>query len=380
MAPSRRCLFSLVVLAVASCGDPGRRGGGGGTGGTGGPAGGNGGAQGGSGGAGGVPDAGADRSVSWDGGGRGCGEMTTPIPVDPKTPDVLIAFDHSGSMGKSFGTGTRLSVEQKIVRDLVMAYQDRIRFGYEEFPQNTAMTACPGGAPCCGALVAVPPAFMNFAAIDKAMNPCGGMGGSCSDSRINTPTPDALRLCREFYKGFSDGIKDRYVLLSTDGEPNCPSTPEACGASEAQITMLLGDGVKTIVLGVSEEVGASACLEKLAVAGGVPRTGGPPSYYPGKDPETLKKYLEEIISGIAKPSCTITLTSPPPDPSKVAVFFDGAQVPWDPGHADGWDYGDATHMTIVVYGSWCKSLEGFKVKNIDVRFGCPPCGGTVTCG
>ncbi len=360
--------------------------GGGGSGGGG--ASGTGGASGGGSGA----DAGAAADqMPWTGGGKVCGETTTPIGYSPRTPDVLVAFDHSGSMRMEFGGGggTRLSVEQAILRDLVMRFQDRIRWGYEEFPINVLFMDCrPGGIKgCCAAPVAVAPDFMNYAAINKAMAPCGMPGPKqCGDIREGTPTADGLRVCREFYAGFKDGIQERYVLLSTDGEPTCgiagSGSASPCDGAEAQVKMLAAQGVKTIVLGVSDEVSASPCLNRLAVAGGAPRPGGPPHFYPGSDPALLRQYLEEIVRGIAKPSCFIDLDNPPPDPTKVAVFFDMAQVPRDEMRKNGWDFvpGGARPMTkIQIFGSYCTMLEGFEVKDINVRYGCPPCGGTVSC-
>ncbi len=59
-----------------------------------------------------------------------------------------------------------------------------------------------------------------------------------------------------------------------------------------------------------------------------------------------------------------------------------AQVPRDETRKNGWDFvaGGAGPMTrIQIFGSYCTKLEGFGVKDIGVRYGCPPCGGTVSC-
>src|SRR5262245_50120875 len=119
----RTASVAFLTVLLAACSAPPTRGGkggsgGGGSGGNGGSggaggnggSGGNGGAgggggAGGAGGSGGSSDGGAsDRVVSGDLGGKTCGEMTTPIPYDPKTPDVIISFDRSGSMNSAFGS------------------------------------------------------------------------------------------------------------------------------------------------------------------------------------------------------------------------------------------------------------------------------------
>lgn len=317
--------------------------------------------------------------MSWDGGGPTCGEMTSPIPHEPRTPDVIIAFDRSGSMDIAFGSGTRYTTERDILKPLVVKYEDLIRWGYEEFPikvTDPGKPACPAGMSCCGDKVSVPPAFKNAVAVNARIE-TARMGYD-----LATPTASGLKNVKDFYAGFTDGIKDRYVLLSTDGVPNCSGagkvSGDACGDAVSEVSALLAMGVKTIVLAVSEEVAMAPCMEMLAAAGGAPRPGGPPSYYPSTTPDELKKALGDLVGGLAKPSCVIDLTKTPPDPKKVAVFADGVQVPWDPGHADGWDY-DPPPNTIRVFGSWCTKVETFMVKELSVRFGCPPCGATVSC-
>ncbi len=313
------------------------------------------------------PDGGAAADV------RSCGEETTQVPHAPKTPDVLIAFDRSASMGGKFGSGTRLSVESQLLGALLDEFQGRVRFGYIEFPIDSDRPGiCPQGIiDCHSDCVAVEPALDKAAAIKAIIARAGETTGG-----TGTPTRDVLKRSREFYAGFMDGIRERYVLLSTDGEPTCGDT---CPQVVAEVTALAGAGVKTVVLGVSEDVANSACLEMFAMTGGAPRPGAPPSYYPASDPDRLRQYLRDIIGGIAKPTCFVDLTSTPVDPKRVAVFFDGVQIPWDPMHRDGWDYAPGSTTRIVFYGSYCRNLEGFTVMAIDVRFGCPPCGGTVGC-
>lgn len=257
-------------------------------------------------------------------------------------------------------------------------YQDRIRWGFEEFPVQAPLGGllqfCPASAHCCaGTDVLVKPALMNAMPINAAM-------ADNSGTRTATPTHAALKMVLAFYRGFMDGVKERYVLLSTDGAPNCQGVSNACGETESVVTMLRSDGVQTIVLGIDADAStAAACLNRLALAGGVPRPGGPPHYYAADDPAALEMYLKEIIGGLAKPSCFVDLTMAPPDPSKVAVFLDGKQIPWDPARMNGWHYDPANPLRIVIYGSHCKAVQSHSVKDIGVQFGCPPCTGTAGC-
>lgn len=371
----RARIWSLVFgvgLLGACAGDEAPVGDGGATGGNsgnGGGAAGAGGAAGGSGGAGMDAGAGSDRVVSWDGSGPSCGAVTVPVEYKPVTPDVLIVFDRSGSMNDKFGGGTRYTAERDALTELVTMYENKIRFGYEEFPLKESC-----GKDCCQAgKVIVPPALANAKAVNDAINNAMPNG--------RTPTPSAIRNAREFYATFKDGITDRFVLLSTDGKPNCSfeakpiGEPEACDLLVPEVSKLLAEnGVRTIALGVADDGTLGMCLERVGAMGGAPRPGAPPSYFPAADAAALKKALTDIIGSIAVPTCSMDLTSPPPDPNKLVIVFDGMIVPWDPSHVNGWDYAVGSTTRINLYGSYCTALSGGKVGKIEAKFGCPDDG------
>ena len=301
-----------------------------------------------------------------------CENQVNPLDYAPKIPDVLIAFDRSGSMYSDFGSGTRYSVEVDILKRLVTDFQDRVRFGFEQFPKDTSVSSCdPNGPGCCADPVSLEPALANGGALHQALDRAG------TGSATQTPTGPALRACREFYEANSvEAAGERYVLLSTDGQPNCSATNSGNGnlaADEAvkEIELLRQQGIKTIVLGVSEDSFGNA-LERMAVAGAAPRPGGNPSYYPASNPDELRRQLEAIIGTIAKPSCFIDLVNEPADRGLVSVQFDGVEIPRSPSHTDGWDYESASSRRLVVYGPACTKLESFGVKKIEVFFGCAP--------
>ncbi len=338
------------------------------------------------------PDAGSPADLTVGGipeGGMTCGDQTMPLPFEPTTPDVLIVFDRSGSMNGKFGTGTRYTVEAMVLKEVVAAYETRVRFGFSQFPSKGGV--CPAGyaMSCCADRPSVEVGFGNAAAISKAIDDAGPVNG-------NTPTSEALRFAREYYENLVDGIRARYVLLSTDGQPTCDimgassnppfgggmTTWKGCDDAKAEAAKLAAMGVKVIALGVAinETMGGFFkpldCLEDIAQMGGAPQPGAPPSYYDAKDPVTLRSALDSILGGVTKPSCLIELTAPPPDPTKVAVFFDKRQIPWDPTHVNGWDFEPGTTDKIRIYGASCAEIEGFRVMTVDIVFGCKPCSGT----
>jgi hypothetical protein len=54
----------------------------------------------------------------------------------------------------------------------------------------------------------------------------------------------------------------------------------------------------------------------------------------------------------------------------IDVFGDGVKIPPDPTHANGWDYTDASHTAIEVYGPTCDAITSGTIKNVTVTFRC----------
>jgi hypothetical protein len=62
---------------------------------------------------------------------------------------------------------------------------------------------------------------------------------------------------------------------------------------------------------------------------------------------------------------------PPPDPTNIAVKVSGVKAPQDAAHQDGWDYTDATQMSVTVYGSWCNMIQTSASNMVQIVYGCP---------
>jgi hypothetical protein len=63
--------------------------------------------------------------------------------------------------------------------------------------------------------------------------------------------------------------------------------------------------------------------------------------------------------------------SAPPDADNIAVKLDGKKLTRDASRADGWDYTDAEHRGIELYGSACEQLKQGSQNSVQVIFGCP---------
>jgi hypothetical protein len=284
-------------------------------------------------------------------------------------PYLVISFDRSSSMGTPFGDGTRLSITQQAVRDVVKTFQGAVYFGYQEFPVNGA--ACPGGPSCCASTVSAP-VVDSFDLVDRKMNECE-MRGTCSTSP-STPTAEALSQCRAVYNTSGSSANDRFILLVTDGEPSCGRPRDMmspCQDAIIELTTLNNDlNIKTAVVGVSEEVAHSDCLNDMASAGGMPRPGAQ-SYYAGRDPMLLRQYIGETVRSIARRSCRIDVLSSPPDPAEtVTLLFDNKPVQRDTNEKNGWNFDGTTTVQINLFGEACDQLLFRGVREIKLFSEC----------
>jgi hypothetical protein len=307
---------------------------------------------------------------------------TESLPFKPLVTDMLILFDRSGSMSAGFGDGTRYGVEAELLGQLLPVYDDKIRFGFAQFPARGACAAGQVGG-CCAEDPSVPIGLASGPAIVDAIEGAAPVEG-------NTPTAEAIRRARVYYEGLADGVSDRFVLLSTDGRPSCtadgrlPATltgsaadSPACADAVAEVDRLVATGVKLIVLGIGPGLamdpdGAPSCLDALARRGGTDRGEGLTPFFSGADPEALEVALQRIFGGLVRPPCVIDLGVTPSDRTQVRVLFDGREIPRN--RINGWDFDSAQDTRrIRIFGDACHRLDRFQVKDVEVQFGCPPC-------
>jgi hypothetical protein len=305
----------------------------------------------------------------------------TPEPVSLHTADVLILFDRSESMSAAFGEGTRYGVEAETLAALLPLYDGRLRFGFGAFPSSDA---CAGGEVigCCAAAPSVAVGADHVVPILAAIQAADPVGG-------NTPTAQALRRAYDHYQALGPSLAKRYVLLATDGRPNCTAdgrlseADAACKDALLEADHLWQAGIKLVVMGIgpgleTDPDGAPSCLDALARRGGNIREDAPLAFFPVSDRFHLERALEQIFGGVERPDCHIDLGKRPADPTRVRVLFDGREIPRS--RVSGWDFmgDDPRYVTIV--GAWCTQLEHFAIKRVEVQFGCPPCGEERSCG
>ena len=298
-------------------------------------------------------------------------DMTTPLGTeiigDP--PDMMLVVDISGSMCSplidSFPPSmtTKMQIMRDALHGLVDRMDRRINFGMMFFPSDDM---------CAAGTVRNPIMPMNASAIQSTLGTLTVDFFGCALAHPGaTPTGPTLDAARAHYGTIPMNPIGRYVLLATDGLPNCgPPLPEG-GTEETvdetitAISALFSLGIQTYVLGLGDGFGGTGDLDRMAAAGGTTR------HYSARSPTELDTALSTIAATVIPPSCTVAIDGPPRNPDLFRVRFDGGDlIPRDMSHTRGWDYDPATN-TITFYGAECAAVESGSVTSVDVDFGCP---------
>jgi hypothetical protein len=381
---------AILALLVVGCthsngrlGDSGGNGGNnGGTGGTGGSNSSTGGTTGSSTGGttGGQPDPNMDPN---------CGEQDFMLQKG-LPPDLLIILDRSGSMSSDPGNGMGTKWDQvtAALNQTVAALQGQIKWGLETFPSDND----------CGvsSTVNVTVGANNAAAIASAI--------SMTMPNGSTPTTAAIKNGTAYLQSVTDS-NPKYMLLATDGEPNCSTgggNPSMCTcpppttlmngqcclaglcipcpsnvaggpdepAAEQAVVDAASAGVHTFVVGIATDSSAEGVLNQMA-QNGLEARPGTQKYYPVTSSADLVNTINTIAGQII--SCSFALQMAPDHLDYVSVEVDGVDIPRDTNHQNGWDYGP-NNLSIQFYGSYCTQLQTGGVMNVKAVFGCSPVG------
>jgi von Willebrand factor type A domain len=356
---------------------------------------------------GGSADAGADSGPQACDSLVGLGECgNTTIAADIRTVNILLVIDKSGSMTDEpagFEVNKWSAVKTALGRALGAVSGD-VNLGLLLFPYST-VTQIPlvCHSDCCEVPEAGSAVNVDIDAGDRALptildaldatSPGGG-----------TPTAAALARANDYFKtGAGAALHgNNYVLLATDGGPNCNSN-NSCGAdrcttnldqqcdsgnccktaSEAclddaavtqQIQALKGSGVRTFVVGIPGTENYSTYLDTFAQAGGATNPDAPPGYYAVSAAGGVQG-LVDVFAGITTQlvhSCTLALASNPPKLDEVNVAVDCQLL--SPSSKDGssWSIDKTTDpYNVVLAGPVCEQLKGSGARRVDVVYGCP---------
>ncbi|GAC1353135.1 MAG: hypothetical protein NVSMB1_23340 [Polyangiales bacterium] len=334
----------------------------------------------------------------------------TVITANARKVNLMILVDKSGSMSQTpagFSTTKWRALRTALGTALTKA-APRISMGLELFPFDATTPIAPACAGnCCAmptgaAAINVPieegttAAPKILAALD-ATSPGGA-----------TPTAVALQRVLDYYtSGAGMALEgDKYVVLATDGGPNCNATltcdalhctknldGTACGPAgtnccdatmggskidclddgltTTQLNGLKAKGIKTFVIGIPGSENYAPFLDAFAEAGGAAKAVSP-KYFAvtaKKDVAGLTEVLS-LITGELITTCKLQLAAAPTDVKLLNVFIDGVIV--SQTGPDGWEIDNSTTPpTVVLKGATCTSMQTKGAKVVAIKQGCP---------
>jgi len=314
--------------------------------------------------------------VGPDGGVCDC--IDSPLLVDP--PNFYFVLDRSGSM---VDEDKWMTVRTAVI-ELMTAIGPRASFG---------ATAFPGQAGGCAPGTEV----MSLRRGDSPSGAIGPTTKTLADALWRVPsggTPTAGTLA---------ALADRlpkvagktYVILATDGGPNCgqqscgadacilnieringctptgapccADSPSLCldsDATVAAVAKLKAGGVPTFVIGVPGSQAYAPLLDRLAITGGTRQPTGSTAYYrvDKADKADLTAALRQVAARIVA-TCTYELKEAPPDSNRVNVYLDEVAVP-----KSGWTL---SGKTVTLIGDTCARVMRGDVMDVRIILGCP---------
>lgn len=333
-----------------------------------------------------------------------CGNDILTALEDP--PNLYFVLDRSGSMSDPIDpddplSEPKLDASRGAIETVLQAVGHRVQYGAAVFPSD-------GGDGCNAGHETFPTqrgdsvaaaAGQSGVILTRLMNTLAGYPPSGG-----TPAGATLRVLSEPLSRL-EGTS--YVLLFTDGGPNCNyqaactsnscipdiervrlQSGEVCGIdllccsdedfSDARagcidestvhaIADLEASGVSTYVIGLPGADPYADVLNRMAVAGGRARVGNAAeAYYAVDSTPDLVETLSAITLNLAL-SCEIELSAAPPDANDVNVYFDDDVVKSD--DENGWSY--TGESTIQLHGEACETLMSGAVRKVQIVAGCP---------
>jgi hypothetical protein len=270
------------------------------------------------------------------------------VDVYGNTPEMMIVLDRSSSMTM----GGRWEPSKQALKMITQDFDRLIAFGLEVFPGSAQDTCGPG-------TVAVAPKPLNAMAIAQAAD-------ATQANVPSTPTGAALETAAMALGDRNPQLdqtraRPAFVLLITDGQPNCtffPPDPAQEMAAITAATHLKMLNIPTYVLGYEIEEAARPVMNSIAMAGGTDH------YYPAESAADLQMAFREITKDVVR--CEFELNEQA-DTTRVDVKLDGKSINLDP--ADGWEING---RTVTLKGQSCATLKDGAAHPVSVQVACEP--------
>lgn len=300
--------------------------------------------------------------------------FSKPVTARPTSPEFLIVLDRSGSMiGLGTSGGLRWEPSVSAVQRFTSELTETVKFGLMMFPGVTGsiipgLPALPGlddEARCAAGTLEVPIDLNTAGAIAQSMRQTPPDFGQ-------TPTATTMQAALEVLNvnvGDTAPVP-RYVLLITDGQPNCGADlemtlPEDVTAVDAALDALFEVGIKTFVIGydMASNPGLAANMDEFAQHGGTERA------YAVEDEQSLIDELTRITGALV--SCEIDVSEDDEletiDPAYLRVEIDGTTYEY------GTDWILEEKKVVLLEGAGaCSKLRDARLHRINVTRECTP--------
>lgn len=358
-----------------------------------------------------VPDASSEAGLNTGVDAGPDASICTPdeLELAQRAAEVLFVVDRSNSMNRTLddrvpepGEETRWVLLASVLHD-VLAETDPmlLEVGAEFFPGIIPDGPGIGPEEACKVSPGIDlrPGPRNVDRLLSFFETTGPDGG--------TPTAAALEEVRRYFESRPMSEVPRFVVLATDGGPNCnamPSppppgcvctgqvfqcdpTPPPIGVGEfAPYNCLDEDPTLAVIRDLHEELGVpvyvvgiddptrpdlAEVLDRMAVYGGRPRDDedGGRRFYSVRRPTDLRGALTTITESIS--NCVFKVSPAPTDDAVVSVTIEGLQVPRDRTRTEGWDFTRPRRDELTLFGGACERA-GSRDARVVAIVECPP--------
>jgi hypothetical protein len=339
-----------------------------------------------------------------------CG--TSSQTADIKTVNMMLVIDKSGSMDDTpdgFDDSKWVSLGSALKTSLA-GVADQMNFGLILYPydpdagdEQTDVT-CKVTDDETAVRVHVDAGTKTVTQIVRSVTNTVPAGG--------TPTAAALNAAYNYYTtgAGADLTGDKYVLLATDGGPNCNSLSTSCQANADKCTVNL-DGrctggrpnccinpsngsliseqclddeeviksikkladahIPTFVVGIPGTEAYASYLDAFAMAGGKENPAGPKYYAVAANGgvDGLADVFSTIVTQLVH-SCDIPLDQAPADVNKVNVAID-CELKSKEEPDGGWELDvSGAPALLKLKGTTCDKVQVSGAKRVDLYYGC----------
>lgn len=348
-----------------------------------------------------IPDASREPDAGTDAGMDAGMCMPRPIALSRRGAQIMFVIDRSNSMQDTLdgrepepGELRRWDLLARTLAEVLAGADPLLELGAEFYPRFDPGAATPEEACSVDTGIDLTPARANTERLLELFDTTQPAGG--------TPTALGLEEARAFFERRPDSRLPRYVVLATDGGPNCnPDTgvshetcvctgePEMCLIDPVFGPYNCLDDVRTLeiirglfteldipvyVIGMDDPTRPDLAdvLDRMADAGGRPREiPGERRFYSVRRPDDLRSALTTITESVSR--CVFTVAPVPAPSASVEVRVGGVFVPRDPTRTEGWDFTTASRAELTLFGGACERVTRTG-DEVVAEVACPPPG------